>query len=128
MAPPPASKYGSARANHSEFAAWRDARWRCSKKNCKSWKSYGGRGIKMCQRWRKAFGNFLDDMGPKPSRGLSLDRRDNNGHYSCGRCHECKENKWPANCRWATDNEQRTNQRPRTNPTPKQTTYNGESK
>jgi hypothetical protein len=44
---------------------------------------------------------FYEDMGPRPE-GTSLDRKDNDGNYSCGKCDECKRNGWKANCRWAT--------------------------
>ncbi len=66
---------------------------------CKEWLLYGGRGITVCDGWRDSFENFLTDMGSRPSVGHSLDRIDVNGNYE------------PGNCRWATDKEQRANQR-----------------
>jgi hypothetical protein len=70
---------------------------RCTCKTHASWDDYGGRGIKVCKRWLK-FENFYADMGPRPE-GTSLDRRNNNRGYS------------PANCRWATQEEQQNNRR-----------------
>jgi hypothetical protein len=60
-----------------------------------NFKNYGGRGIRICDRWHE-FVNFLADMGPRPP-GTTLDRIDTNGHYEA------------ANCRWATTHEQRNN-------------------
>lgn len=73
---------------------------RCSNKNTKDYKNYGGRGITVCDRWlgKDGFINFYNDMG-YPPKGKSIDRIDVNGNY-------CKEN-----CRWATPVEQRRNQR-----------------
>ena len=74
---------------------WSEMLDRCSRRTHISFKYYGGRGIKVCGRW-KIFSNFLEDMGERPV-GKSIDRKDNNKHY-------CKKN-----CRWATPTEQLRN-------------------
>jgi hypothetical protein len=73
---------------------------RCTNPKSKSFKNYGGRGIKVCARW-KDFSLFLKDMGAKPAPELTLERIDNNKGYS------------PSNCTWATKSAQRKNQRPK---------------
>jgi hypothetical protein len=81
-----------------EHIAWKGLIGRCENPRNPVFKYYGGRGITVCERWRKSFANFLVDMGRKPSMAHSIDRIDNDGNYE------------PGNCRWATQSEQTSNQ------------------
>lgn len=84
-----------------EFLCWKNMHDRCINPNHRAYHNYGGRGITVCERWRK-FENFLEDVGPRPTEIHSLDRwPDNNGHYE------------PGNVRWATPKQQIENRRPR---------------
>jgi len=80
-----------------EYSCWLSLRQRCTDPNVIEYPLYGGRGIKVCDRWKDSFQNFLSDMGEKPSKNHSIDRVDVNGNYE------------PENCRWASWLDQQNN-------------------
>lgn len=84
-----------------EYQSWIAMKKRCYDKNNPAYKYYGGRGIKVCDRWMDyvhGFDNFLEDMGRRPE-GYSLDKIDNDKDYE------------PGNCRWADRQTQSINRR-----------------
>lgn len=96
-------------SGHPLYSTWVLMNARCDDPTVKHFRRYGGRGIRVCERWRTDLDAFVQDMGAKPSPAHSIDRIDNDGNYSCGHCDECRANGWPANCRWATAAEQMRN-------------------
>jgi len=117
---------GKTRGVLAESRIWSAMRERCFNKKNPQYQNYGGRGIRVCKRWndgramyggtpgrRRSIGfeNFLADMGPRPSKLHSLDRRDNDGNYDA------------KNCRWSTREEQGRNKR-----TNRTVTFRGETR
>ena len=81
------------------YQLWSSMKQRCLNQNAPEYRSYGGRGIKVCREWQDSFTQFSTDVGPRPSPVHELDRIDNDGHYE------------PGNVRWATRAEQCANTR-----------------
>jgi hypothetical protein len=88
-----------------EYGAWRRMIARCHSSNERVRRYYSGRGITVCDRWRLGEGGrpgfllFVEDMGPHPGEGYSIDRINPDGNYE------------PGNCRWASVAEQNRNTR-----------------
>lgn len=93
-----------------EHGTWTWMRNRCLNPTNQRYSEYGGRGIKICERWLESFENFFADMGPRPSPQHSIERENNNGNYE------------PGNCKWATRTEQNRNSRQNV-----KLTHNGET-
>lgn len=107
-------KHGNTAANGFRtpiYQAWLNMRRRCSDSRHPQWPNYGGRGIKVCDRWLHSFTAFLADAGNRPE-GRWLDRINNEGGYWCGYCEECARLGRPRNTRWATPTESARNRRP----------------
>lgn len=83
----------------TEYRIWCRMRMRCQNSRDPAYKNYGGRGISVCEAWKRSFFAFLGDVGRRPSNKYSIDRVNNNGNYE------------PGNVRWATRAEQSRNTR-----------------
>ena len=82
-----------------EYSTWARIVARCENPKNPAFNDYGGRGIRVCARWRASFSAFLADMGYRPDKGYSIERLNVNGHYE------------PGNCTWATAKQQARNRR-----------------
>lgn len=80
------------------YSVWSSLKSRCLNPNNPQYKDYGGRGIKVSDRWL-SFENFFEDMGHPKKEGLTIDRIDNEDGY------------YKENCRWATSKQQNSNKR-----------------
>jgi len=82
-----------------EYKSWDGMKSRCTNPKSTGYQNYGGRGIKVCDRWSISFENFLEDMGLMPGPAFTLDRIDVNDDYK------------PENCRWLSKKDQSRNTR-----------------
>lgn len=82
------------------YGVWVQMRQRCELATAPNYRWYGGRGIRVCQRWKDSFEAFVQDMGDRPN-DCEIDRIDNDGHYE------------PGNCRWVTKQVNLQNRSPR---------------
>lgn len=85
-------------SHEPEYRIWIAMKSRCQNPDDASYYSYGGRGIKVCERWTDSFINFFFDMGKRP-KGYEIDRMDNEDNYC------------PKNCRWVPKNTNLNNRR-----------------
>ena len=83
------------------YSIWNAMRQRCHNPNQPHYSRYGGRGIEVCEEWRRSFVAFYSDMGDPPTDSHTIDRINNDDGYHKG------------NCRWATRQEQQKNKRGR---------------
>ena len=86
--------------SHPMYHRWAAMIQRCYDPNSAEFKNYGGRGIKVCDRWRESFWNYAEDLGLPPFQNASIDRVVNDGDY-------CADN-----CRWVSKKDQTLNRRP----------------
>ena len=93
------------------FQAWKSMIGRCTNTGHTAYEEYGGRGIKMCDRWRRNFQAFVEDVGLPPGPEYSIDRTDCNGNYEPGEVNGVPKVKWALlpeqhrnrrNTRWVT--------------------------
>ena len=92
--------HGEGKPPSLEFRSWSHMMTRCYNPISSRYADWGGRGIRVCERWMK-YENFLADMGRRPTQQHSLDRIDNDKDYG------------PSNCKWSTPQEQCKNRRKR---------------
>ncbi|MFK3741057.1 hypothetical protein [Massilia sp. TN1-12] len=90
--------HGHGSSSDPTYSKYQAMKQRCLNPKHKSYADYGGRGIKVCDRWLESFANFLADMGVAPD-GMTIERDKSDGNYE------------PSNCRWATKQEQGKNTR-----------------
>jgi hypothetical protein len=90
----PRTKHGMFK--HPAYNTWHSMIERCRNPKVRDYHRYGGRGIKVCDRWM-SFENFWADVGQTWQKGLTIDREDNDKNYE------------PGNCKWSTPLQQAHN-------------------
>jgi hypothetical protein len=90
---------GDGRQAHPLYVIWHAMLSRCYRPKDTNYPRYGGRGIEVCERWRRSFWSFVEDVGERPSLHHTLDRQKNDQGYE------------PSNVRWATPLQQARNSR-----------------
>lgn len=87
------------RTGTPEYYVWQQMKYRCTNEKNAAYADYGGRGIRVCDRWMESFEAFIEDMGNRPTKTSTIERRDVNGNYC------------PENCCWIEKKEQNKNKR-----------------
>ena len=105
---PPRDFHGESR--NPVYRVWLAMVQRCHNPKNRHYINYGARGIRVCKRYQQSFRAFYEDIGPRP-KGMTVDRENNDGHYSCGKCEKCRDNGWAMNIRWANRHQQILNRR-----------------
>lgn len=95
------SNWRGGMSKHPLYERYLDMIGRCYRVTHARYQAYGGRGIRVCDRWRESFWNYVEDLGERPNDGQrwTVDRINNDGDYE------------PSNCRWATYTQQARNKR-----------------
>lgn len=97
--------HGRGKSGTKLYRAWTSMNRRCDTSSAERWSRYGGRGIVVCDGLKNSFQYFEKIVGQAPTPKHELDRKDNDGNYSCGRCNHCLSQGWLNNVRWVTHSE-----------------------
>lgn len=93
------------------YTGWQSIKQRCFYTTHSSYCRYGAIGTTMCNGYKESYLLFRNDIGLPQTEEHTVDRIDPYGHYSCGKCKQCKDNKWVMNIRWADEETQRYNKK-----------------
>jgi hypothetical protein len=94
--------------NSKSYGSWQSMMNRCYNPHFSAYPYYGARGTRACEFLRSSPLNLIVLLGERP-KGKTLDRINNDGHYTCGQCAECLKCGYILNVRWATHRQQSRN-------------------